>query len=133
MEDVSKIKKRIMKLKRVLDLENKSEKPNHKKIKNITKIIAKLENMLEKESGGVTMTDTAMLQYLKTIDIPVDNIRDSLLKIIGKQYMGNGRYQLADNVYAIITNKTVSTIIKGEAEYNKRRISPTKKQGKKKR
>ena len=113
-----KLKKKLITINSLIRDEKAKKKPDIKFLNRMNKIKNNMENELEEATGGLSISDHAMLRYLqRAMDIDVESLRWGLLNIIRKVYKGNGSYPLGNNMYAIIKNKVVASIIEGKTDF----------------
>ena len=117
-DEAAKINKKVAYIDRLMS--NDIVKDDYRKYAYLDKKRKTLLAKVNKLTNGISISDHALLRYLeRVVLIDAEKIRDNLTKIISKKYIADGRYQLADNIYAIIRNKVVTTIVEGPIDYKK--------------
>jgi len=96
----------------------KSRTDDGKRRREINKKVKALKKRLDRISGGVSISDHAMLRYMERfMGIDVELIRSSMMTLVKNVYMGDGKYKLGEDVYAIIKGGNVVTFIDEDVQY----------------
>jgi hypothetical protein len=113
-----KVKKKLTTVTNLISDEMEKDKPNKDLLNKMKKLRNKLYKELHEATGGLSISDHAMLRYIqRAMGIDVESIRWGLLGIIKKLYKGNGNYPLGSGLHAIIKNKVVVSILEGKVDY----------------
>ncbi len=97
-----------------------------KKTTNSTKTIRhllgqkqKLEITLDRLSYGLTISDHALVRFLRrAMKIETEKIRGDLLKTLAHINIGDGKYKLTEDLYAVVRDGVVVTFLNDKPEEN---------------
>jgi len=105
------INKQIELCEMLLRKENNTTK-NHKEILKLTKRLDFLKLEFDRISNGVCVSDHALIRYMdRGMAHPVEEIRDHILSLVKDIHMGDGKYMIAEGLYAIIKKGVVATVL----------------------